>query len=120
MKAFFKGFVFAFNGIKLLIATERNARFHLFVAFLLIPMMIYFPLSQGEVTTTILCISLVLAAEAFNSALEQLANRITSEHDNLIGQAKDLAAAAVLILSIGSAIIGLIIYLPHIIQLFSS
>jgi diacylglycerol kinase len=47
-----------------------------------------------------------------NSAVEYLADRISREQDPLIGKAKDIAAAAVLWSSIGTFIIGLLIFLP--------
>ena len=116
MHPFFKGFVFAFQGMRTLLKEERNARFHAFVTLLLLPLACYYPISQVEWLFVILCIGLVFSAEAFNSALERLANRIQADYDPLIGQAKDLAAAAVLILSIASAAIGLIIFTPHLLH----
>ena len=60
----------------------------------------------------LICIGAVLAAEAFNTALEALADRISTEYSPLIRDAKDLSAGAVLILAIMSATVGLIIFLP--------
>ena len=59
----------------------------------------------------------VLAAEAINTAIEKLADFVSPAHQVLIGKAKDLAAAAaVLILSICAFIIGGIIFIPKIIH----
>lgn len=57
----------------------------------------------------------VLAAEAINTAIEKLADFISPSHQVLIGKAKDLAAA-VLILSTCAFIIGGIIFIPKIIH----
>ena len=59
----------------------------------------------------LVCITVVLAAEVFNSALEAMAKAITDERDPRIGAALDLGSAAVLIASIGAAVVGTIIFL---------
>jgi len=59
----------------------------------------------------LLCITVVLAAEVFNSALESMAKAITDEQDPRVGSALDLGSAAVLIASIGAAVVGTIIFL---------
>ncbi len=52
----------------------------------------------------------VLAAEMFNSALESLARSITSNHDENIADALDVASAAVLLAAVGAAVVGAIIF----------
>lgn len=59
----------------------------------------------------IVCIAVVLAAETFNTSLEQLARAITTEHNEHIGRALDLAAAAVLVTAIGAAVTGSVVVL---------
>jgi diacylglycerol kinase len=54
--------------------------------------------------------AMVLAAEAMNTALEYLVDLVSPEYNELAGKAKDAAAAAVLILAIAAAIIGLMIF----------
>jgi diacylglycerol kinase len=58
-------------------------------------------------------IVLVWGAEAFNTALEQLADTLHPERDPGIGRAKDVAAAAVLIAALGAAVIGVLVFVPH-------
>ena len=60
-----------------------------------------------------MAIALVLAAEALNTAVEQACNAITREHNPAIKAAKDVAAGAVLIAAIASALIGASIFAPH-------
>ena len=57
-------------------------------------------------------VGLVLSAEAVNSAIEALADRVSPAYDEAIKRTKDLAAGAVLLLAIASAVVGLIIFLP--------
>ena len=61
----------------------------------------------------VLCIFVVLAAEMFNSALETMARAITDETDPHVGEALDIGSAAVLLASIGAAIVGIIIFGRH-------
>jgi diacylglycerol kinase len=107
-----RGFRHAFRGLKWLVKEEHNAWIHLAVTIVLIPACIWLRLTPAEWIIIIFCIGLVLSMELVNSAVERLADRIDTGPDQLIGQAKDMAAAAVLISAVCSAIIGLIILVP--------
>lgn len=113
-----KAFGYAFKGIATLIRSEAHARLHIVSTIAVIVCGLIFRICAWEWVAVIICIGTVFMAEAFNSAIERLADRITREHDPLIGQAKDLGAAAVLLFSIASAVIAAIIFLPKIISLF--
>lgn len=117
-KARLKSFRFAAHGLRLLL-NEHNARIHISVALLVVATGFLLHISLQEWIAVVVCIAVVITAEAFNSALEVLADRITCEIDPLIGRAKDLAAGAVLIVAIGAVIVGLLIFIPKIISLFS-
>ena len=54
----------------------------------------------------------MLAVELLNSALEALTDLVSPEHHPLAGQAKDLAAGAVLVTAIGAVVVGLLILGP--------
>lgn len=62
-----------------------------------------------------LCITLVLAGEMFNTALEHLAKAIDRSHNPHIGNALDIGSAAVLICSLGAVVVGILVFLDHII-----
>lgn len=53
-------------------------------------------------------------AEGFNTALEKLCDKVSPEYSPLIGTAKDVAAASVLLFVLASVTVGLIIFLPKI------
>ncbi len=108
-----KSFGYAFNGIVTLLKNEHNAWIHVFAVLLTTSAGFYFKITSIEWIILILCFGLVLAAEAFNSSIEALANKVEPNKDPLIKNTKDLAAGAVLILSIASLIIGLIIFIPY-------
>lgn len=105
-------FRFAWQGLMFLFKNEHNAWIHLVVTICVIACAVIWKISVTEWCLISLCIAGVLAAEAFNSAIEALADKISPQKDSLIGKAKDLGAAAVLIMALGSVAVGLIIFLP--------
>jgi diacylglycerol kinase len=74
---------------------------------------IYFRLSADEWRWTILAIALVWLAEGFNTAIERLADAVTLQPDENIRYAKDVAAGAVLAAAAFAVVIGLTIFVPH-------
>ena len=113
-----RSFRYAFAGIRSLIATEHNAWIHCAAAVCAIAAGAVLRISPTEWIIVILCIGGVLAAEAFNSAIEAIADRVSPEYDEAIKRAKDLAAAAVLLTAAAAATAGLIIFVPKLINLF--
>lgn len=107
-----RSFRFAFNGIRLLVTCEHNAWIHCFIAACVIITGCIVKLSATEWIAITMAIGMVLAAEAFNSAIEALADAVSPDYNEAIKRTKDLAAGAVLLLAIASAVIGLIIFIP--------
>ncbi len=112
LKERFDSFKYAFQGIVSLFKSEPNARIHLIFTLVSLFAAWFFQISVTEWCFIILCISLVFSAEALNTSIEALTDLVSPEHHPLAGKAKDVAAAAVLILAIGAAAVGLIIFLP--------
>lgn len=112
-----KSFVYAFNGIRLLLATEHNARLHMAAALLAIIAGFLLGISAGEWMAVIICIGSVFMAEAFNSAIEAVCDMVSPGKHPLIARAKDMAAGAVLFMAIAAAAVGAIIFIPKIIDL---
>ncbi|KAA0965450.1 diacylglycerol kinase family protein [Sporosarcina sp. ANT_H38] len=112
MRKFMQSFVFAWNGIRHGILAERNTKLHLLATIIVILAGILTGLSQYEWFIVVILISGMLALELMNSAVERVVDLVTDVRHPLAKQAKDLAAGAVLMYAIGSAIIGLIIFLP--------
>lgn len=108
-----KSFAYALQGMLHLVRTQPNARLHLLAAFLVCAAGAYLGLGRAEWLWITVAIVLVWSAEAFNTALEQLADALHPEQHPGIGQAKDMAAAAVLIAAVGAAVIGMLIFVPH-------
>ncbi|MAE08362.1 MAG: diacylglycerol kinase [Bacteroidetes bacterium] len=112
-----KSFVFAIKGIKYTLLTQHNFRIHIVLAIIAIILGFLLKISWLEWISIIIVIGMVLAAEIFNSSIEELMNLISPDKNKIAGIVKDLSAGAVLILAITSFIIGIIIFLPKILEL---
>ncbi len=112
-----KSFVYAFNGLSVLLREEHNFRIHLVATLVVFLAAIYFQLSTIESVLLVLTVGFVLVAEAFNSAIENIADFISSEKHEKIKRIKDIAAAAVFISALAALSIGLLIFVPKIIKL---
>jgi len=113
-----RSFGYAINGFRILIREEHNARVHLFAAFCVLIAGILLGISANEWIAVILSIGLVIAMEAINSSIENIADFISPEKHLWIKKIKDLSAAGVLVAAITAALIGVIVFLPKIWMLF--
>jgi diacylglycerol kinase (ATP) len=114
-----RSFRFAFWGLKWLISSENNARFHLLATIVVLLAGFYFKLSLSEWAIILTQIGLVWAAEAFNTAIEKLCDHVSPQRNETIGKIKDLASAGVLIVSVVAAVVGLIVFLPKLMTFIS-
>ena len=114
---FLRSFRFAAQGVVDLFRLENNAKIHLLAALLVIIAGSWLGLSAMEWAMIATQIGLVVATEAFNTALEKLADRVTTEQDPLIKAAKDLASGAVLIVSFVALVVGLLIFVPKVLAM---
>jgi diacylglycerol kinase (ATP) len=115
-KARVKSIKYAFCGIVDFFQTEHNALIHLIVAIFAIGFSIWLSISREEWIIIISMIGLVFMAELFNTAIEKMGDLITKENNVIIKKVKDFSAAAVLIASIVAFLIGLIIFIPHLVE----
>ncbi|MBK6730072.1 MAG: diacylglycerol kinase family protein [Bacteroidetes bacterium] len=111
-----KRFSDAAKGLLVFLSSAEHAIFHSFAACITIIAAWYFCVSTIEWLLIILCIGFVFFAEAVNESIECLADFIYKEQHPDIGKIKDIAAGAVLVAAITSAVIGIIIFLPKIIE----
>lgn len=104
-----KTFGDALRGFCRLWERERNFRVHAVAASAVVAAGFALNFRPWEWTAVLLCIAMVIVAEAFNSAIEALADAVHPEEHDLIGCAKDVAAAGVLAAALISvAVAGLI------------
>jgi len=107
----------ALRGIGLVIRTQHNAWIHLAATIAVLISGKVLNISRGEWLALIFAIGLVWTAEALNTAIEFLADEISLERRERLGLAKDAGAGGVLLASITAALIGLIVFVPHIMAL---
>ena len=109
----------ALNGILTMLKYEHNAWVHAMATTVVCAACFYFRISIFEWCFIIIAILMVWAAEALNTALEFLADAAVPEVHPTIEKAKDVAAGAVLIASIGAVVIGILIIGPHLLTVLS-
>lgn len=109
-------FKYAFQGIKQSYKGEQNLKIHTFIAILVLVFAFFLKISFFEWVTVLILIGLVLMAEFFNTAIEYTVDLASPKIHPLAKAAKDTASAGVLVIAIISAIIGLLIFVPKIIE----
>ncbi len=100
-----------------MLKSQHNAWVHTAATGAIILAGVFFGISAGEWCWLVSAIMAVWTAEALNTAFELLADVASPEFHPLVKQAKDVAAGAVLIAAIGSAVIGLLVLGPHVFHL---
>jgi len=118
LKKRLKSFIYAFHGLCYLIKNEHNARIHLLAAVCVVIAGFCFKISVLEWIIVTFACGIVIVTEIFNSSIERLADLITKDKNLRIKELKDLSAAAVFVAAIVAAIIGLIIFVPYLINIF--
>lgn len=111
-------FKYAIEGIQATFKSQTNMKIHVTVMLLVIITGIILKLDSSKWKICIILFSLVLAGELFNTAIEAIVDMVMPEFHPKAKLAKDAAAGGVLVLAIGAAIIGLMIFIPEIMKLF--
>lgn len=107
-------FRYAFAGIGYLFGTQRNAQIHAAVGTLVIVAGLFFQIDRLEWLVLALTITLVIAAEGVNTAVEAVVDLASPNRHPLAKIAKDVAAGTVLLTAIGAVVVGLIVFLPRV------
>ena len=101
----------AFRGTRRALVSERSFRVHLVMALAVALAAAGLKVSLPEACLLASCVTLVLALEIVNTAIESLARAVSREPNLDIAAALDMSSGAVLIASLGSAAIGTAILL---------
>lgn len=113
-KNIIKSFKYAFLGINEAIIKERNMKIHFTIMILVIILGFVYRISSFEWTSCLICFSLVIGSEMINTAIENTVDLVTKEINQYAKLAKNIAAGAVLVNALISAVIGFIIFIPKI------
>ena len=114
-----KAFGNAFRGCCFAFLTQRNFLLHSIVSFLVIVLSIWLQISLEKFLFLFFAIILGLGIEMSNTAFEKTVDLVTEEYNPKAKIAKDVSAGMVLIVSIGLAIVGLLILIPPLLQKLS-
>jgi diacylglycerol kinase len=109
----------ALKGLSVAFREQRNLRIQVTITLLAIVLGIWLKITRMEWAIIFTCMGLVMGLELMNSAIEVLLDKLHPEYDAAIGKAKDIAAGAVLLAAICSAIVGFWIFYVRISALFN-
>lgn len=112
MKKRIKSFVYAGRGIRLVFGSEPNMQIHFMIAVLVVLFGFFFRITETEWIVCLLCFGLVFTSEMINTAIENIVDLASPGHNKLAANAKDIAAGAVFVSALISAVIGLLIFVP--------
>ena len=116
LKSRLKSFSYAFSGFKIFIKNEPNARIHFLICIGVITLGFILHINSMEWILILICIGLVISTEAINTAIEYIADFISPQRHEQIKKIKDISAFAVLFNTCIAVIIGLLIFIPKIIN----
>lgn len=116
LKRFFKSFTYAFAGLKYAFLYEQNLMVHIIVSIFVFFLGFYFQISIFEWIILLLLMGLVIGTELINTAIEATVDLVSKEIHPLAKIAKDTAAASVMVFALIALIIGILLFLPKVME----
>ena len=104
-------FFYSLSGLQACYKTEQAFRQELVLFIVLCPIPFFLNITSSSKALLVLSLILVLIAELINSAIEALADRISTEQHELIKKAKDIGSAVVLVSILAAMLVWLIVLL---------
>ncbi|HUS45962.1 MAG TPA: diacylglycerol kinase family protein [Phycisphaerae bacterium] len=120
-----RSFRHALAGLVFVLRSQHNAWLHAVATVLAVVLGLVLhwtgvkSLSAGEWCVLAAAVTVVWVAEAFNTGLEVMADAVTSERQPVVKIAKDVAAGAVLVAAVGATVVGIVLFLPALVELVS-
>lgn len=114
-----KSFSYALKGFAYVFRHEQNFRVQVFVACIVAVAAVLLRVRSWEAVALTAAVCAVLVLEIANTVIEKFIDLLKPRMEHYSGVIKDLMATAVLLTSIASAVIGAMIFIPHIISQFS-
>jgi diacylglycerol kinase len=112
-KSLFLSFKTAGKGIYTVLIQEPVFKYLILISFFVILAMFYFPTSRTEKAVLLVMIFSVLGLEIINSIMERFLDFLQPENDERVKTIKDLLSAFVLLVALGAAIIGILVFWPY-------
>lgn len=102
------------RGFAWALSSQANLRFHFMAAAVVLIAAVFFKFTALEFVGLLLCFAIVIALELVNTSLEVLIDYAWPERHAMIGRAKDVAAAAVMLAAAATAVVGILLFARHI------
>jgi diacylglycerol kinase len=115
----FKSFGFAWQGIAYAFKYNQNIKIHIIAAITVLLFGLFLGLTKYEMFSVALLVIFVISSEMINTAIEEVVDLLVEKHNQHAKIAKDVSAGMVLVITIFAVIIGIFIFLPHFLMLFS-
>lgn len=115
-KKIINSFKYAIQGVYASFKTERNMKIHFSIMILVIIAGILFKINKYEWALCILCFAIIISGELFNTAIENIVDMVMPYKNEKAKLIKDISAGGVLVLAIGAAGVGLIVFVPKILR----
>lgn len=112
VKARWRSILYACQGVIDFLRLEHNARIHLAATVCVTLLCCFTPLRTAELVLIVLATALVWITEIINTAIERMADIVSSRQQESIRLVKDMAAAAVLVAAIAAVVIAAVIFIP--------
>ena len=116
-KSLINSFKYACMGIKSAIKSERNMKNHVLATLIVTALGFILGLDPLEWVACIFSIVIVIGGEMLNTAIETIVDLVSPNINPLAKKTKDIAAGSVLVMAIGAFLVGLIIFIPKIINI---
>ena len=107
---------YCLEGINFVITNESNFKIEIVIGIIALLLSYILKISRIEFIIILIMIALVLTSEIINTSIEKVVDLYTKDYNNLAKIAKDVSAGSVLVMSIFSLLVGIIIFLPKIIN----
>ncbi|MBO7675376.1 MAG: diacylglycerol kinase family protein [Atopobiaceae bacterium] len=107
---FLRSFLFAIQGFRMALKTERNIKVMLLGSVFAVSMGFLLQIDLLSWAIILLCCGVVIAAELLNTAVETIVDLVSPEYHPLAGRAKDISAGAVWALCVIVALVGVIVF----------
>ncbi|MFH1564662.1 MAG: diacylglycerol kinase family protein [bacterium] len=112
-----QSFKYAYRGVVYVFKNEQNFRLQILTGCIVVFLMIFFRVNRKEAILLVMIIMNVLVLEMINTVVEKLVDMLKPRIHFYAEIIKNIMSAAVLSVSIGSVIVGIIVFWPYLISL---
>lgn len=102
----------AIAGLTYLMKSQRNTRYHTSASIIVFYLAFWLQVTKFEFAFLIVTMALVWSMEAINTSCEKMLDMVSPRYSKRAKRVKDMAASAVLLISVAAAVAGLLILSP--------